>query len=1228
MQFIKNGPDIPDRLLQRHEDGKVVFFCGAGISYPAGLPGFKGLVEELYCRLREEPNPIEEAALDREQFDTVIGLLEGRIVGKRNAVREHLPVILKPKLSAPGATTTHEALITLARNRNGSLRLVTTNFDQLFEVVNRQKGFLLSKYGAPFLPVSKNRWDGIVYLHGFLPEEPSQDDLNQLVLSSGDFGLAYLVEAWAARFVSELFRNFTVCFVGYSINDPVLRYMTDALAADRLLGESTSEMFAFGGFAKGEETEQKNEWKAKNVVPILYCEEDDHRYLHETLRDWSEKYRDGIQGKEQVVVSLAGEDPLMSTEQDDFVGRMLWALSDPSGKPAKMFAEIAPVPSINWLKPLSENRFQHCILRLLDVQSLDRVLDHLASWLTRHLNDPQLALWVAERGGKVHFQFGQAIERKIAHLANLEQAGKSQELVEIQRAAPNAIPNLFMRTLWRLILGGRLKSSNSRYNLFRWRKRFSEDGLSLSVRIELRESLKPCLLIRRRLPWPNEHGATPQWEQLVDWEVILAAEHLHATIHDLQHESKWNNALPDLLFDFSMLLHDALNLMQELRGVEHRAVSSIVAQPSISEHSQNERYFEWTVLIDLTRDAWITMSKLHPTRALLIAEAWMWIPYPLFKRLAFFAATQNDVVPIDQALNWLLQDGNWWLWSIETQREAIRLLVELAPRLDLEAMARLELAILKGPPREMYRSDLEEDRWQNYVDSDVWLRLAKIDEAGAELGESAREKLDALSRRYPDWHLSIDHRDEFATWTESSADTREFIKAPREKDDLVEWLKKHPHTDPWYEDDWRNLCSEDFPTAADALMALAHEDIWPEHRWGTALLAWSEEGNLKISWDRLAEFFVNVPVEFIQKSSHELILWLLEQARDFEGQEECFFLLIRRILEMEHPDSEPARDSLVSQALYHPVGRVTEALMRWWYRRSLQDGDGLPDEMQPFLINLCDATIEKFRYGRIILAINLIALYRVDESWTTVHLLPLFDWQNSEAESRAAWQGFLLARRLYWPLLAAIKKSFLDTAGHFTYLDKHGEQYASLLAFTALDQRDIFSNEELIAATLRLPREGLNYVVNSLVQALAGAGEQRSNYWSNRVWPYLSSILPRSAGDISPEIWENCARLCITSGEAFPDALANLRHWLRNQTDDPQKTQRVVRLLYDLREAQLCSSFPTEALEFLDSLHLNSTHMEPLKDQLLQCLNDIRSGCPNLETDSRFRNLETLCQNS
>jgi hypothetical protein len=154
------------------------------------------------------------------------------------------------------------------------------------------------------------------------------------VVTSGDFGLAYLTERWAARFVSELFRNYVVCFVGYSINDPVLRYMMDALAADRMLGEVTPQAWALGDSEPGQEARKTVEWEAKGVAPILYpvpAGTHDHSALHQTLQAWAETYRDGVTGKERIVVAHALARPSASTRQDDFVGRMLWALSDRPG---------------------------------------------------------------------------------------------------------------------------------------------------------------------------------------------------------------------------------------------------------------------------------------------------------------------------------------------------------------------------------------------------------------------------------------------------------------------------------------------------------------------------------------------------------------------------------------------------------------------------------------------------------------------------------------------------------------------------------------------------------------------------------------------------------------------------------------------------------------------------------------------------------------------------------
>ena len=67
MQFIANGPDIPNALLQAHEDGRIVFFCGSGISDPAGLPGFKGLVDKIYNCVGSHFAPPEQEAYDRDQ---------------------------------------------------------------------------------------------------------------------------------------------------------------------------------------------------------------------------------------------------------------------------------------------------------------------------------------------------------------------------------------------------------------------------------------------------------------------------------------------------------------------------------------------------------------------------------------------------------------------------------------------------------------------------------------------------------------------------------------------------------------------------------------------------------------------------------------------------------------------------------------------------------------------------------------------------------------------------------------------------------------------------------------------------------------------------------------------------------------------------------------------------------------------------------------------------------
>jgi SIR2-like domain len=504
MQFIPNGPDIPNQLLQAHEEGRVAFFCGAGISYPAGLPGFKDLVDEIYKNSGAQKTEIEKEAYDSGRFDTTLDLLERRILGQSSTVRTALAKALNPNLDKEGSTTTHAALLDLASNRDGSLHLVTTNFDRIFNHVISQKKLNICEHDAPCLPVPKNsRWDGLVYLHGLLPQKIEANNLNHLVITSGDFGLAYITERWAARFVSDLFKNFIVCFVGYSIDDPVLRYLMDAIAADRRSGETAPEAYAFAPYKSGQETKEKIKWEAKGVIPIMYESIDrDHSALHRTIDLWAQTYRDGIQGKERIVVELALSKPSTSSKQDDFVGKMQWALSDPSGLPAKRFAELEPVPPLEWLEALSEDRFCHADLPQFGVVPLqkpdknlkfsltcrpapythahwmmltssdpsgnkwDKVMSFLAHWLLRYLNKPELLLLLTQHGGRLQSQFLRAIQSELNRFSELEHEDNTIELNRIRAASPDAIPCPPMRILWNLLINNRVKLNQGNSDLY------------------------------------------------------------------------------------------------------------------------------------------------------------------------------------------------------------------------------------------------------------------------------------------------------------------------------------------------------------------------------------------------------------------------------------------------------------------------------------------------------------------------------------------------------------------------------------------------------------------------------------------------------------------------------------------------------------------------------------------------------------------------------------------
>lgn len=1264
MQFITNGPDIPDALVQAHEEGDVVFFCGAGISYPAGLPSFKGLVEEIYRLNGTAPSEIEREVLDRGQFDATLDLLERRLPGQRLAVRRELAQALKPKLRRKGATDTHASLLRLGRSRAGALRLVTTNFDRVFHAAAKRIGQAFQAYAAPMLPIPKNsRWNGLVYLHGLLPEKVDDTTLNRLVVTSGDFGLAYLTERWAARFVSELFRNYVVCFVGYSINDPVLRYMMDALAADRMLGEITPQAWALGDCEPGQEHRKTIEWKAKGVTPILYHVSGSlgHSVLHQTLQAWGDTYRDGVLGKERIVVSYALARPSASTQQDNFVGRMLWAISDKSGLPAKRFADFNPVPSLEWLlEAFSDERFGHsdlarfgvpprdetdaklrfCLIRrpapydhappmLLAFGDIvgsqwDDVMLHLARWLTRHLADPRLILWIAQRGGRLHDRWLRLIESELDRLASLERSDKTAELDEIRSRAPRAIPGPLMRTLWRLLLSGRVKSSWHDRDLYRWKDRLKREGLTTTLRLELRELLAPQVALKKPLRWGEEEESADEptrLRQLVDWELVLGADHVSSARRTFAHE-QWASALPKLLEDFQQLLRDALDLLCELGEADDRNDRSHWDMPSIAPHWQNRGFRDWVSLIELLRDAWLSLRDSDSPRATRIAQIWFTLPYPTFKRLALFAASQDDCIPPEQWVDWLLADGAWWLWSTDAGREVFRLIVLQGRQLAGTAQQRLEAAILAGPPREMYRDDLESEQWQGLVVRSVWLHLAKLSASGLALGGPAAARLAELSNAYPKWQLAANERDEFSHWMSGTGDpdyedSRDVDIAPRKRRELVEWLRKpSPEPRSFHEDTWRDVCRTRFFHSLYALCDLARKGAWPEGRWREALQAWREEGMVLRSWRYAAPLVQTMPDTVIQEIAHGVTWWIEAVSKSINQHEAILLDLCRRVLALPlEADTGMTRnggpiDQPVTEAINHPIGHISQALINLWFKGNPNDNDILPAHIKPFFTVLCDVRVDRFRHGRVLLGWILIALFRVDRAWTEQHLLPLFSW-NNPAEAKAVWEGFLWSPRLYQPLLTAFKRQFLESAHHYADLGEHRQQFAAFLTYVALGPTEGYTLDEFRSAIGALPQEGLEESAEALCQALEGVADQREDYWRNRVRPFWLQVWPKSRNLATPRIAESVARLAIAARSEFPAALIAVQDWL-------QPIQHLYDVVHPLLESGLCTRFPAEALDLLDAVVADQ---QWAPQELGQCLDQIENAEPKLARDPRYQSL-------
>lgn len=303
-------------------------------------------------------------------------------------------------------------------------------------------------------------------------------------------------------------------------------------------------------------------------------------------------------------------------------------------------------------------------------------------------------------------------------------------------------------------------------------------------------------------------------------------------------------------------------------------------------------------------------------------------------------------------------------------------------------------------------------------------------------------------------------------------------------------------------------------------------------------------------------------------------------------------------------------DDPVRSAFDHPIGHVTKSLINSWFRRDPNDSDLLPAEIKPIFTMLCDVQIDRFRHGRVLLGLHLIAFFRVDRPWTERYLLPLFSWSHP-IEARAMWQGFLQSPRLHQPLMIAFKPQFLECASHYGDLGECRQQFAAFLTYAALGPMEGYTFDDFRLAVGEFPREGLEASARALYQALEGAADQREDYWRNRAHPFWLKVWPKSREAATPRIARSLASFAIAAGGEFPAALAAVQDWL-------QPIEYLYAVLHPLHESGLCLRFPAEALSLLDVVIADQ---RVIPRELGMCLDEIAQAAPSLERDASYLRL-------
>ncbi len=1101
---------------------------------PACLPDFRTLTDAI-------SHGTGATRSKNETDDQFLGKLHHHGVQVHNLAAQELS-----KQDAQPAPL-HYSLLRLFTDPT-AVRVVTTNFDLLFEVATvKNPTPCLEVFTAPALPDGSN-FKGIVHIHGSIRRA------HDMVLTDSDFGRAYLIKGWARRFLVELFEKYTVLFIGYSHNDVVMNYLS------RALPPGVKPRFVLTN------KDTTAQWEVLGITPVLYelSEKDDHSSLENGIRELADFINRGTLDWKREITAIAQKPTPIDHENTDLV---LDALSDPTK--TRFFTSVATDPE--WIGWLERNR---CLDVLFtsnsnDVSDIDM---ELARWLAtrfaiQHSND--LIQLIVQRDLQIHPSLWSELLRIIS-------------LSTEHRPKPGTLAR------WVSIL---FETVSTRIRWSGWSCSCLVPLGKQCVDAQLTDSLLDIFAKMITL-YPEISPTIPFLEDPEDIEFSYLTE-LELVVDEYTLRKFWNCCLePNVQLLAEPLLSVVINniesqyrMLRAWEPIDRHRDSNTFRRAAIEPHDQDRYPTAVDVVIDVARDCLEYLADECPDSASNWCDRLVRNDIPTLRRLAVHLLSQRKDLSADGKVDWLLE--NTCLHDLATHHETFQAMRSIYPHASVENRQKVIKAVLAYEYPDTDDGDPVRSAVRQHFTWLHWLYESDLD------CDLAASNLNRIKDQYPDFEPG-DHPDLMSFSVKVSFEeprpplsVQELLERPIE--DLKTELLCFQEQDPYGPNRSglhlaiQEAATQNFEWGIELGDALIATGEYSTHIWSPLMRAWSQKLN-KDQHNKVLERLRNEKLYPAHAGIAVDILSVIVKNGGLSYATEVIEEANEVALELWDKVDGISPGLLdgdwLQRAINHPAGTLTqyflESLAIW-----LQDQETHPGKLiglyREVFTKIATETLNSARYGRAVLASRMSFILEVDADWTKECLLPHFD-SNCLFDRQAVWHGFLfsylnpyVADTMRDPFLTGIRS--LDIL--FKELDQARREFVKFYAWMA-----IFFEKQPLAEWIPTFFEYANdedkgiwsYEFQPVLKDMDD--DRRDEWWNRWLKEYWTLRLQGIPKPLKPVEIDAMIEILPFFGKLFPDAVE-----LALQMPETPLERNTV--FYEIQKHNLWSTHPDATAKLL-----------------------------------------------